>query len=202
MAEKVNFKKAALAGIADWETVLEADKPFDAGNMALFFFYLGDYERAREASAMYSVFLEKDYYEPIFDNDRLRRLFDVALYASLAQDQARAETFWRELAQQRRTLFPETKVLQKRTAEVWIYEAYARLKLGEFNQVAAPAQIGLEGLRQGKGRSRAARRNKREYGLAGVLLTLSAYKQSPSQTNKELDSCEQKFWKRYQGAIV
>jgi hypothetical protein len=102
-----NFKEVTLAGISYWETLSQEDKPLSAGIIAGSYFYLGDDKRAREASSIYSAFRERQYHEAIFDKDRIIRLFDAALYASLAQNRARAEALWQELVQQRRKLFPE-----------------------------------------------------------------------------------------------
>lgn len=181
-----SFKADALANISYWETLSQEDRPIAARWIAVSFFYLGDNERARETSAMYSAFREREYHEAIFDKDRIIRLFDAALYASLAQNQVRAEVLWQELVQQRRSLFPEREVIKKKTAQSWIYEAYALLKLGKYREVEAPAQIGMEGLRKGKGMLKAVRQNVPEYGLVAVMINLSAYMLSPSQQAKAL----------------
>lgn len=60
------------------------------------------------------------------------------------------------------------------------------LKLGKYREIEAPAQIGLEGLRKGKGMFRIARQNEREYGLVDVMIKLSAYMLLPSQNAKAL----------------
>jgi hypothetical protein len=146
---------------------------------------LGYDESGREVAAIYSAFRERLYHEAKFAQDRMIRLFDSALYASLAQNKTRAEALWQELVRLRRTLFPDNEV-KKRTAECWIYEAYALLKLGEYDQVEMPAKIGLEGLRNRKGRSKSVRQNVREYGLVDVMISLSAYMLSPSQQAKAL----------------
>jgi hypothetical protein len=196
MENNSNFKTVALADISYWETLSQEDKPFSAGSVAASFFYLGDNIRAREASAIYSAFRERLYHEAIFDKDQIICLFDAALYASLAQNQTKAETLWQELVQQRRRLFPEQEVIKKKTAQSWIYEAYALLKLGKYREVEAPAKIGLEGLRKGKGMLKVVRHNVREYGLADVMINLSAYLLSPNQEAKALAQKTPEKYKR------
>jgi hypothetical protein len=184
--EEKNYKEISLDSIPYWESLPQEDRSIAARWISESFFYLGDNERGREAAAIYSTFREKEYHEAIFDKDRIICLFDASLYASLAQNQVRAETLWQELVQQQRKLFPEHEVIKKKTAQGRIYEAYALLKLGAYKQVENPAQIGLAGLRQGKGMDPIARRNVKVYGLVSVMVHLSAYMLSPSQKVKAL----------------
>ncbi len=182
---KSNFKEVALASISYWETLSQEDKLFSAGSAALSYFYLGNGIKAREASALYSASRESEFDKAIRSQDRITRLFDAALYASLAQNKSSAKLLWQKLIQQRRILFPEKDVVKRKTAQCWIYEAYGLLKLEEYKQVEIPAKIGLEGLRKGKGRVRSVRQNVREYGLVNVMINLSAYMISPNQLNRD-----------------
>lgn len=196
--EAKNYRERALDNASSWESLSQEQKLLrtTGGLVSESFFYLGDNKQGREAAAIHSAFRERLYHEAKFAQDRMLRLFDSALYASLAQNRARAETLWYELVHLRRTLFPENKIKKARTAECWIYEAYAFLKLSEYDKVETQAQIGLGGLRNRKGRINTVRQNVREYGLVGVMTNLSAYLLSSSEEAKTVAQKSLEKYKR------
>ncbi len=95
-----------------------------------------------------------------------------------------SEVLWQKLVKTRKKLFPENKVKKARTDECWIYEAYALLKLAKYDEAKTQVHIGLEGLRNRKGRSKSIRQNVREYGLVNIIINLSIYLLSQNQEDE------------------
>jgi hypothetical protein len=158
-------------------------QPIFSGDIADWFFYLGDLKRAREVSYTYSLYsaeeaTKRDEY------DELYYLFLAALYRSLTQKSSEAQNLWRALVNKRRKL-DENGILQRRKAHIWIYEAYALTKLERFGEAAEPARRGFEGISKGKGIQPAPHKNSREYGLADVLIALADYRLTPTSVGKK-----------------
>ena len=184
MPEK-SFKQVAIKNVSDWESLPEEDKILVSNSMAICLFYLGDLVRAREVSYLYSHHKENQDKEGVNRRTRISSHFLAGLYASLAQEQTKAEKHWQQLVWYRRDFFPENQAQKPKTAYIWIYEAYALMKLRRYEEVEQPAKIGFEGLLAGMGIYSNPRQNEREYGLANVMLTLSSYMLQPTELGRQ-----------------
>ncbi|MCL4296642.1 MAG: hypothetical protein KJ077_12975 [Anaerolineae bacterium] len=182
---KIPFKKVAMKNISYWESLSDEAKRRQGDLMAVFCFYLGDYKQGQEASYLHSLHKEEESLSENFSEEtRISFLFDAGLNASLAQKQAKAKEIWQRLVQWRREWFPEKQVVKPQTANIWIYEAYALMKVERYSEVETPAQIGFEGLLKGKGLHPEPRSNEWVYGLVDVIKSLSAYKLNFSNERK------------------
>lgn len=187
----MNFKELAERNISEWSPSFPIDHPRLMGRTAISLFYLGDFDQAQQISRMYSDYKYKLYKEgkpPLahFDKDKIKHLFDAALYASLANDHAKANTFWQELIDQRSRLFPGDQVTEYRTAEAWLYEAYALVRLGQYDQAEKSTLIGLQGVLAGNGISTEAHVYKPSELLADLILKLAQYKKQPNSEYKDM----------------
>lgn len=180
-----SFKQVAARNVSDWESLAEEDKILAADAVAVFLFYLGDLEYARKVSYSYSLFRESRDRKGVDWLARIHALFSAGLYASLAQAQTVADEHWQNLVERRRVFFSEDRVREPQTANIWIYEAYALMKLRRYNEVEQPAKIGFEGLLAGLGLYSSPRYNEIEYGLVNVMLTLSNYLLHPTEIGKQ-----------------
>jgi hypothetical protein len=152
--------------------------------MATFLFYLGDMQRAKETSYSYSIYSEERYERTILQFHRNVALFDAALFRDLAEVKTEARKLWQKIIVEVDN-FSDDQIIKNRHAHLWIYQAYAFLKLGEYQKVTNPAKKGFDWIVKGKGIDKAPHRNSREYGLADVLFTLSDYMLNPNSELKE-----------------
>jgi tetratricopeptide (TPR) repeat protein len=160
------------------------NRPQTANLIATFLFYLGDIERAREVSHLYSRYSEDNYNKYPRELNKLYHLFRAALFRALSGRQQEAEELWGTLVDLRRTV-GEAEILKSRRANVLIYEAYALAKLGRYREVPEPAQRGFQGIIKGKGITEAPHKNSLEYGLADVLDTLVSFRLDPKPMSQQ-----------------
>ena len=155
---------------------------------AVYWFYLKDFERAREASLVYSLFTY-DNNEKIEAYSRIIGLFQSALFRGLALHSDEANQIWQQIIDLRRSSFIEADIYQKkpgwRIGCAWVYEAYALTKLGRYAEVTEPARIGHEAIRRGKGINPTPYVNALEFGLSKVLIELANYQLSPDEKQKK-----------------
>jgi len=154
------------------------------GNEANYFFYLGDYQKAREVSYAFSKYAEQEFANAFLQSLVVSTLFNAGLYRSLAQRQSEADKLWQDLIVFVENL-SKNDILKKRKANYWIYEAYALAKLGRYEEVLEPALKGFDGLKKGKGIHKAPHNNTIEYGLVNVLETLVTFQKEPIPENKQ-----------------
>ncbi len=188
MAKKPSYRQLSINNIyetPEWTAYARGERsipqePEMAGGLAICFYYLGDEERGKEASYLYSVYCAESAETVPYDFTKVLYLFDAALYRSLAQRPSEARALWQYLVNTRQGRLSEEELLKLRKAHLWIYEAYALAKLERYNDVTEPAGKGFDGICRGKGVFKAPHQNSKEYGLAHVLQALAAYKLNPT----------------------
>jgi len=160
------------------------NRPQTASHIATYLFYLGEIERARDVSHLFSRYCEENYRKYPRELNKLYHLFRAALFRDLSGRHQEAEEHWGVLVDLRRTV-SEDEILKSSRANVLIYEAYALAKLGRYKDVPEPAQRGFQGIVKGKGITEAPHKNSLEYGLADILETLAYFKLDPKPGSQQ-----------------
>ena len=158
-----------------------------AGLFAEFYFYLGDVERGKEASYLFSQHCEELVAGNLSRENIISFLFRAGLYRSLAQAPTEAEALWIRFIETRRQWFPDRIIAlgkNKRLVRSWIQEAYALVKLNQFEESILYSKKGFQALLEGKGFYPEPRENVLEYGLVEVIQALAHYQQDPQPTNQ------------------
>lgn len=166
-----------------------ADLAIAADLLAIFFFYLGDYDRGKKASFIHSLYREKQITNDFDIHSRIYMLFFAGLYRDLAQVHDDAQSIWERLVDLRRSSLKEEDIYKKwlgwRPGCAWVHEAYALTKLGRYREVAEPARIGHEAIIKKRGIDPVARKNSREFGLTDLLIELADYQLFPDEQRKK-----------------
>jgi hypothetical protein len=187
MVARRTFKQTAIDQIHVMEHGTYSDP--------IFYFYLGDIKEGIKSAYQYSRYFEEKAENMYLETDRIGSLFEAALHRDLARAHDEAHPLWQAVVERRRKL-SEAEVMQGRSAGVFIYEGYALAKLERWDEVAAPVNLGFDGIRRGKGFTKAPHRNTREYGLAGVLLALSQHHLSPNDNSQPAIQKTMEVYKR------
>ncbi|MCI0563087.1 MAG: hypothetical protein MN733_31805 [Nitrososphaera sp.] len=192
MTERRTYKQNAIDNIFNtvWGSYAKGVAPFPqeeihvAGVSATFLFYLGYLEQAKEASYLYSTYMEAEAWKRFSEFDRIYTVFLAALFRDLAGARQEVQELWPRIVDWRQKL-SVAQLYKARQSHLLIYEGYALAKLEQYGEVAEPVRLGFEGLRKGRGVHESPHKNSREYGLADVLLTLSDYKLEPGSKAKQ-----------------
>jgi hypothetical protein len=152
--------------------------------IAQFYFYLGYFDQARAVSLKSSIYLEDQahlQFSKGYVIFGISDLFDSALYRSLAQEDAQSS--WQDLIKKSQNLSDEL-VLRQNHADIWVYQAYALMRVKRYSEVTEPAKKGFDGIMNGSSIYKIPQKNSRTYGLVNVLETLSSYQLSETPAAK------------------
>ena len=152
--------------------------------MATYLFYLGEVDRARETSRLFSQYSEETYRRHKLVSEGLLHLFQAALFRGLSGRSEEASSLWAELVEVRRTV-TDDQVLKTRRAHYFIYEAYGLAKMKRYSEIERPSRKGFEGMTAGRGIFQAPHRNSLEYGVASVLEGMARYASDPSPVERD-----------------
>lgn len=180
----IEICRRQIFDIPEWAAYVEGkggipeDHAPIANSMALFLFYLGKVDHAREASLLYSNYAMESYRRRLDSVRKYIPLFEAALYRDLSNNYRGETELWKELKENIRNLEPES-ILKEKAANILIHAAYAHLKLGNWLEVERIVLEGLRGLENGYGIDKAPHGNSREYGLVNIVIQIAKYKLEP-----------------------
>lgn len=163
--------------------------PVGADLMARYLFYLGyendGYkEKAKEVSLLSSQHHEEEARKSSHPVAAVTSMFKAALYRDLSGKHEEALELWQEITADVSGL-DEDVVIKTRGATIWVYQAYAYLKIGEYDRVRDPAMKGLEGIEAGRGTHKAPHKNSREYALVPLIIALAEHLQNGSDETRQ-----------------
>ncbi|MDX1601374.1 MAG: hypothetical protein R3191_07680 [Anaerolineales bacterium] len=190
--EPFNYRERAREGTygrSGWAPYLLDEAPIpdlaiSADRVAVFLFYLGELEKAKEVSLLASRFKEERSNMSRVSTMALETLFEAAIYRSLADKGSEEIDLWRQIVEGVSDHREET-ILKNRRAHIWVHQAYAHLKLGEYGKVRDPAVRGLEGIDGGHGLFEAPHKNSREYALVPLIIALAEHLQDGTEETRE-----------------
>lgn len=179
MPEKMSFRKLAESILLEEAKTIKpiSEKPIKVLTIiAQSYFYLGNHLRAREISFICSNSLEnraKRRFSKGYMTFGIADLFDCALYRSLSGKEDKE--LWSSLIESIQNISEEL-ILEQKMVDVWVYEAYALLKLNKYDGVIKPAKKGFIEIDNGKSMYEVPSNNSRTYRLASLLIDLSEFR--------------------------
>lgn len=160
------------------------DRPRTADGAATNLFYLGEIEKARNASLLHSQHSKEKYLNNPDHPAALYHGFRAALFADLAAEHSEAQGLWKKVTYGIDQL-PRETITNYKAFNLLINQAYGLTKLERFDQVIEPAREGRKGIEQGKGTFDAPHRNSREFALAPLLIRLAEFKMNDKKVSRE-----------------
>lgn len=158
--------------------------PRTAHLMATFLFYLGMDAKAREVSYQASRFSEKRSRMNRVPSMAMERLFKAALFRDLSGKDSEAMELWQEFAAGVSEL-NEQQIIETSRAHIWVQQAYAFLKLKDYQKLEDPANMGLDGIEAGSATYDDPRKNSLEYALAPLVIALAEHLEEGSEEKRK-----------------
>jgi tetratricopeptide (TPR) repeat protein len=160
-----------------------SEKANIANTLAIALFYLGHLDKAREASYAYSVFEESKIPKIPREINRLRPLYEAALYRDLSGRKNEAKDLWKRFVEIAERI-PEDQILKERRANYLVQTGYGLAKLDRFDEAIQWAERGQKAIRKGLGTFTKAVRNTPEYGLVEVIRAIQKVKIDNSKESR------------------
>jgi len=168
-----------LYGDPDWGPYARGesslpDRPRTADGAATHLFYLGQTQKAREASSLYCQYSKGKFQSNPNHPAGLYHGFRAALFADLAAEHSEDRKLWEEVVDGISQI-PSSTIKNHKAFNLLVNQAYAFAKLERFDEVSDPAREGRRGIDEGNGTFDAPHRNSREFALAPLLIQLAEY---------------------------